>query len=207
MPAKDRRTAWKLGRSLGRMHVATAGKEESYDTLFRRQCQKHGYDFEDVAGQQPKVEETITLGLELMESNSITMHPEVIRLANLSANRQSDATSRAFTPFDLMPDNIVLAQRVFFLDYEWAGFRDIAFDVACVMAGFPQDLTTPALSDQETAEFSMPGEEVVLLAGSGRRLRQRGPGGSADRVGLLLSGALYYGSDKVNDLREFDIGR
>lgn len=105
LPAKDRRTALrKLGRSLGRMHVATAGKEESYDTLFRRQCQKHGYDFEDVADQQPKIEDTIALGLELMEGNSIAMHPEVTRLANLSAKRQSDATARAFTPFDLMPE-------------------------------------------------------------------------------------------------------
>lgn len=209
LSAKDRRTALrKLGRSLGRMHVATAGKEESYNTLFRRQCQKHGYAFEDVVGQQPKIEETIILGLELMESNSISMHPEVIRLANLAASRQADATARAFTPFDLMPDNIVLAQRVFFLDYEWAGFRDIAFDVACVMAGFPQDLSTPALSDQETAEFLDAWRAEVVHYWP--EFRDDGYFNEV-LVATLIAWAffslalLYYGSDKVNDLREFDI--
>ena len=129
-------------------------------------------------------------------------------MANLSAKRQSDATSRAFTPFDLMPDNIVLAQRVFFLDYEWAGFRDIAFDVACVMAGFQQDLTTPALSDQETAEFLDAWRAEVV---------HYWPEFRDDAyfnevlVASLIAWAffslalLYYGSDKVNELREFDI--
>src|SRR5699024_5194344 len=133
---------------------------------------------------------------------------EVIRLANLSAKRQSDATSVTFCQFDLMAVNCLLAQRVFFLDYAWAVFRDIAFDVACVMAGFPQDLTTPALSDQETAEFLDAWRAEVV---------HYWPEFRDDAyfnevlVASLIAWAffslalLYYGSDKVNELREFDI--
>lgn len=209
LPAKERLTALrKLGRSLGRMHVATAGKEESYNTLFRLQCQKHGYAEEDVAGQQLKIEEMISLGLELMEGNAITIDPEVERLAELAAKRQSDAGARAFTPFDLMPDNIVLAQRVFFLDYEWASFRDIAFDVACIMAGFPQDLTTPALTDEETAELLNAWRaEVVHRWPEFKEEDYLDDVIVASLVGwaFFSLALLYYGSDKVTELREFDI--
>lgn len=190
------------------MHVATAGKEESYNTLFRLQCQKHGYAEEDVAGQQLKIEEMISLGLELMEGNAITIDPEVERLAELAAKRQSDAGARAFTPFDLMPDNIVLAQRVFFLDYEWASFRDIAFDVACIMAGFPQDLTTPALTDEETAELLNAWRaEVVHRWPEFKEEDYLDDVIVASLVGwaFFSLALLYYGSDKVTELREFDI--
>ena len=67
--------------------------------------------------------------------------------------RDLSAHHRAFTPFDLSPDNIIVAETTHFLDYEWAGFRDVSFDLACVIAGFPQFLFSHPISDDEADVF------------------------------------------------------
>lgn len=143
----------KLGRALGRMHASTFGGSESYNTLLRRQCQKVRMDPNMVIDSDIDIANLITEGMQLMRANGIEVDPTVELFANDAIERQGRSTFRAFTPFDLTPDNIMVNQQVVFLDFEWASFRDIAFDVACVIVGFPQDETTPALSDEECTEF------------------------------------------------------
>lgn len=131
----------------------------------KRQCQKHGVSSSVITDSDVDIAELIRQGLGLVLENKVKVPAEVIALAEESANRQSRNDLLAFTPFDLTPDNIVLADQVVFLDYEWASFRDIAFDVACVIAGFPQDNTTPALTDREIREFIDRGvQKCICLA-------------------------------------------
>ena len=80
--------------------------------------------------------------------------PHVVRdFATDAQRRLASGQHRAFTPFDLSPDNIIYAERTQFLDYEWAGFRDSTFDVACVVAGFPQFLFPHTITDVEADAF------------------------------------------------------
>ncbi|HIW96487.1 MAG TPA: aminoglycoside phosphotransferase family protein [Candidatus Corynebacterium gallistercoris] len=151
---EDRRQAVrKLGRALGRMHSTTVGGAEAYRTLMRRQCQKHGLNPATITDSDIDIAELIRQGVQLFHANGLVSDPTVEAYAEEAAQRQERSDLRAFTPFDLTPDNIMLTHQVVFLDYEWASFRDVAFDVACVLAGFPQDNTTPALNDEEAAEF------------------------------------------------------
>ncbi|WP_462398535.1 phosphotransferase [Corynebacterium falsenii] len=143
----------KLGRALGHMHATTCGGAESYRTLLRRQCQKLHISPETVMETDIDIAALIRQGVELVRSNGLDVDETVEHYAEEAAHRQSRTDLRAFTPFDMTPDNIMLTKHVVFLDYEWASFRDVAFDVACVVAGFPQDNSTPALTTEETDEF------------------------------------------------------
>lgn len=152
--AEERKTAVrKLGRALGRMHATTYGGADSYNTLLRRQCQKHHINPDTVIDSDIDIANLVREGVNLMEANGVAIDPAVMQYANEAAERQGRFDFRSFTPFDLTPDNIMLTKQVVFLDFEWASFRDIAFDVASVIVGFPQDHTTPALTDDECVEF------------------------------------------------------
>lgn len=143
----------KLGRRLGKIHANTFGGRSAYEALMKRRCQKHGVSVNVIIDSDVDIAMLIRQGLNLLRENKVEIPEGVVAFANESANRQSRTDLLAFTPFDLTPDNIILADQVVFLDYEWASFRDIAFDVACVIAGFPQDNSTPALEDKEIREF------------------------------------------------------
>lgn len=143
----------KLGRALGRMQVATADGEESFDTLNRRQYSRHGLPAEQVGERDVDVAALVAQGLDLLRSSGIEIPDAVADFAAEAGHRQSRSRLRAFTPFDLTPDNIMLSDQIVFLDFEWAGFRDIVFDVACVIAGFPHDISTPLLDEDEADEF------------------------------------------------------
>lgn len=143
----------KLGRALGHMHAATYGDEQAYITLLNRQAQKHGVSADTITDSDIDIANLIYQGVNLMKDNGVPLDPVVESYAEEAAQRQRRKDLRAFTPFDLAPDNILLTQRIVFLDYEWASFRDIAIDVACVIAGFPQDNTTPALTKEDIREF------------------------------------------------------
>lgn len=149
-----RRTAVrKLGRALGRMHSHTFGDVEAFRILYRRQCQRHQLNPSKLEEYDIDIPQLIRRGMDLMTANDVAVDPVVAELAERAAQSQASPNAQAFTPFDLAPDNIMLTKNVVFLDYEWAKFRDITFDVACVIAGFPQDNATPALSDVEASEF------------------------------------------------------
>lgn len=143
-----------LGSALGRMHAGTAGKEEQFDTLFYR-----------LAGQRPGAEDIqrlrdrllahrIRLGLVMLKQAGIEVPTEVgVTAANIQS-RLLRGGVRAFTPFDLSPDNVIAADGgLHFLDYEWAGFRDATFDVAFVVAGFPLYISPRPYDDVAVQAF------------------------------------------------------
>ena len=97
--------------------------------------------------------QSIHVGEDLLRKAGIEIPDLVSEFAAEGRNRLLSAHHRAFTPFDLSPDNIIVAERTHFLDYEWAGFRDVSFDLACVIAGFPQFLFSHPISDDEADVF------------------------------------------------------
>ncbi|WKD57573.1 Phosphotransferase enzyme family protein [Corynebacterium capitovis DSM 44611] len=142
-----------LGTALGRMHAGTAGKEVSYDTLLARMV-KGDPDGKRVQQQRDKLlVDRMETGARALEAAGITLPTEVSIAAANTQTRLLKGGSRAFTSFDLAPDNIIYADRTQFLDYEWAGFRDVTFDVAFVIAGFPNHVLSYPISDNEAGAF------------------------------------------------------
>lgn len=143
----------RLGRALGLLHAASANRERDFDVLFSRMMAKHGANRTDASYRDELLKTGVRSGVEFLRSNGIRIEPAVERCAAEAQRRLVSGQHRAFTPFDLTPDNIVYSQRPEFLDYEWAGFRDATFDVACVIAGFPQSVFSHRIADAEADLF------------------------------------------------------
>ena len=126
-----------LGTALGRMHAGSAGREHAFDVLFARATNNRSGAETIQRLRERLLAHRIRFGLEMLEASGIDVPGEVAITAANVQTRLFKGGSRAFTPFDLSPDNIIYADRTQFLDYEWAGFRDVSFDVAFVVAGFP----------------------------------------------------------------------
>ncbi|AIJ33662.1 Phosphotransferase enzyme family protein [Corynebacterium imitans] len=126
-----------LGTALGRMHAGSAGREHAFDVLFARATNNRSGAETIQRLRERLLAHRIRFGLEMLEASGIDVPGEVAITAANVQSRLFKGGSRAFTPFDLSPDNIIYADRTQFLDYEWAGFRDVSFDVAFVVAGFP----------------------------------------------------------------------
>lgn len=142
-----------MGAALGRMHAGTADREDGFNTLLSRMWSRHRGD-EDVSGERDRgIVRAIESGMGRLEDLGVPVADGVRGLAGEAARRISSGHHRAFTPFDLAPDNILMAGRVGFLDYEWAGFRDATFDVASVIAGFPLHVFTEPPSPAESEAF------------------------------------------------------
>ncbi|MCQ9342768.1 phosphotransferase [Corynebacterium kozikiae] len=142
-----------LGEAIGRMHAGTAMKEPHFEILMHRMAAKYPEIAKTMHFRERLLRASILLGMELVEHSGIAVQ-ETVRDFAMDANRRlSSGHHRAFTPFDLSPDNIIVSSTTHFLDYEWAGFRDAAFDLACVVAGFPQFLFTEPISDDEADVF------------------------------------------------------
>lgn len=142
-----------LGTELGQMHAGTAGRETDYDALLNRLLRQHHEYAEMQRLRDQALQSSITLGCELLEEAGIDVPAEVRRLATTAQETLQSGHELAFTPFDLSPDNVIVGKQIHFLDYEWAGFRNACFDVACVVAGFPQFLFAGSISDDEAAAF------------------------------------------------------
>lgn len=142
-----------LGTALGRMHAGTAEREQDFNILLTRMLRNHPESSEIQQLRDAALIQSIQIGEELLRSAGIEIPDLVSQFAADGRNRLLSAHHRAFTPFDLSPDNIIVAETTHFLDYEWAGFRDVSFDLACVIAGFPQFLFTHPLSDDEADVF------------------------------------------------------
>ena len=142
-----------LGQSIGRMHAGTADREQHFDILLTRMLSRYPDTAELHEMRDASLLVSIDNGIELL-SNADVQVPHVVRdFATDAQRRLASGQHRAFTPFDLSPDNIIYAERTQFLDYEWAGFRDSTFDVACVVAGFPQFLFPHTITDVEADAF------------------------------------------------------
>lgn len=142
-----------LGQALGRMHSGTADREEDFNILMARMLRTHP-EFADVNRLRDRVLVfSIQAGLDLLSDAGFEIPQIVLNLAKDAERRLLTGHHRAFTPFDLSPDNIIVSERTHFLDYEWAGFRDVSFDIASVVAGFPQFLFSRPITDDEADVF------------------------------------------------------
>lgn len=142
-----------LGSALGRMHAGTAQREQDFNILFSRMLRQHPESGQIQELRDAALIQAIQLGEELLRNAGIEIPELVSEFAADGRNRLLSAHHRAFTPFDLSPDNIIVAEKTHFLDYEWAGFRDVSFDLACVIAGFPQFVFSHPISDDEADVF------------------------------------------------------
>ncbi|OFT85800.1 phosphotransferase [Corynebacterium sp. HMSC29G08] len=127
-----------LGTALGKMHAGTADKETQFNALFARMTRSR-IGAEKVQQLRDRLlSHRIRLGLAILEQAGFEIPNEVKVTASNLQTRLLRGGVRAFTPFDLSPDNVMYTDSgTQFLDYEWAGFRDAIFDVAFVVAGFP----------------------------------------------------------------------
>ena len=137
-----------LGTELGQMHADTAGREPDFEALLNRVVRNHP-DKVNYQLRADALHNSIYLGIEILERAGLMPPEAVTHYAYASAATLLSGNERAFTPFDLSPDNIIVSHRISFLDYEWAGFRNVGFDVACVIAGFPQFLFARPISNEE----------------------------------------------------------
>lgn len=142
-----------LGQALGRMHAGTADREEDFDILMARMLRTHPETSDVNRLRDRALVFSIQVGLELLRDADFEIPQVVLNLAKEAERRLLTGHHRAFTPFDLSPDNIIVAERTHFLDYEWAGFRDVSFDIASVVAGFPQFLFSRPITDDEADVF------------------------------------------------------
>lgn len=127
-----------LGSALGRMHAGTAGKEAQFTVLFERLTRERTGAERIQQLRDRLLAHRIRLGLAMLEQAGLDVPTEVAVTAGNIQSRLLRGGIRAFTPFDLSPDNVLYTPTgTHFLDYEWAGFRDASFDVAFVVAGFP----------------------------------------------------------------------
>lgn len=142
-----------LGTSLGKMHAGTAGAETSFNILLARMLRSIDGAREIQIQREAMLENRIEEGVDIIRQMGIDVPADVAAVAETVQVRMLHGGSRAFTPFDLSPDNIIFAERAQFLDYEWAGFRDVVADIAGVIAGFPQYISARPISEHETAVF------------------------------------------------------
>ncbi|MDK4238045.1 phosphotransferase [Corynebacterium propinquum] len=142
-----------LGSSLGRMHAGTAEREKEFDILMARMLKQHPQFGENQEVRDDALQQSILLGEQILEQSGFSVPQAFHDAAQIARKRVVGGSARAFTPFDLSPDNIIVAEKTHFLDYEWAGFRDVSFDIACVIAGFPQFVFTHPITDEEADTF------------------------------------------------------
>lgn len=143
-----------LGTALGKMHVGTADKEAQYNALFARMTRSRTGAEKIQQLRDRLLSHRIRLGLAILEQAGFEVPNEVKVTASNLQSRLLRGGVRAFTPFDLSPDNVMYTDSgTQFLDYEWAGFRDATFDVAFVVAGFPLYLSPRAYHEDAVSAF------------------------------------------------------
>lgn len=124
-----------MAQALGRMHAATVGREDDFAALLRRIGLPDTAD--GITAQIPEalaaVPRMLAAELGIAETPS-AFFDRVERSGRLFTH----GASRAFSPSDLCPDNIIVNEEgVRFLDYEWGGFRDATLDITYALASFP----------------------------------------------------------------------
>ncbi|AZA13681.1 phosphotransferase family protein [Corynebacterium choanae] len=189
----------KLGRSLGSIHAATADREEHFTILLKRMLARYPHTSTVQQMREVTLPKAIDRGLDLLVAAGITVDDQVQQFATEAQRRLVTGQHRAFTPFDLSPDNILLTAKPQFLDYEWAGFRDATFDVACVIGGFPQFLFAHPLTDSEAEAFvdAWVDEVKTLWPNVTNRVRLRARliaaliGWAASSVAYLYHGSMH----------------
>ncbi|MEJ5927165.1 phosphotransferase [Corynebacterium sp. H128] len=186
-----------LGRALGKLQVGTALREADFEVLLGRMLKAHPDTSYLQNLREMSLLASIDNGLELIAQSGVEVTPEVHNAAREAKRRLMSGQHRAFTPFDLSPDNIIESGHTYFLDYEWAGFRDFTFDVACVIAGFPQFVSARIITDEEVDAFVEAwARETRELWPSAADVDRRGARIVTAMVGWALASVayLYHGS-------------
>lgn len=143
-----------LGTALGKMHVGTADEEDAFNVLFHRMTRSRDNAAKIQHVRDRMLARRIQLGVDIIARSGIEVPHEVRTIANNVQSRLLRGGMRAFTPFDLSPDNIIYCKgKHHFLDYEWAGFRDVSFDVAFIVARFPMFLAAQPFNAAATQAF------------------------------------------------------
>lgn len=143
-----------LGISLGQMHAGTAVREDDYQVLLNRILRQHPDYADHQSIRDESLQDSINIGMQILREAGVELPERIELYATEAAKNLRSGKDRAFTPFDLSPDNVIVSNGLHFLDYEWAGFRNVGFDVACVIAGFPQFLFARPISDEEAEVFT-----------------------------------------------------
>jgi len=144
----------KLGRALGKMHAGTADEEDAFNVLLQRMTRSRPNAANVQRLRDRLLSHRIRVGVGVLERSGVAIPSEVRVAAGNVQSRLLRGGMRAFTPFDLTPDNIVQTDNRFhFLDYEWAGYRDVTFDVAFVVARFPVFLAAQPFNAEATEAF------------------------------------------------------
>lgn len=143
-----------LGTALGRMHAGTADEEDAFNVLLHRMTRSRPNAAPLQRLRDRLLSHRIRVGLRIMREAGFDIPHEVVLAARNTERRLLHGGMRAFTPFDLAPDNVIRSGNSFhFLDYESAGFRDVSFDVAYVVARFPVFLASQPFNKEATKAF------------------------------------------------------
>lgn len=136
--------AW--AQALGRMHAATAHREDDFAALLRHAGRQQWTD--PVEG--PPHAALAELPGVLEATLGVHTPAEVVQRAAETDRLLGRGALRAFSPSDLCPDNAMLtADGVQFLDFEWGGFRDVFLDAAYALVPFPGCWCSPQLSTEQ----------------------------------------------------------
>lgn len=133
-PAAAQRCLVSWARALGRMQAATAGRENDFGALLRRQGER--------AWRDPMAEDAraALAGVPGLLAQELGVHvPQAATVeARETARLLGGTRYRAFSPSDTCPDNnLVTSRGVRFVDFEWGCFRDVALDAAYFRVPFP----------------------------------------------------------------------
>lgn len=137
--AKAPKILVKLARLIGRMQVATAGREEDFHALLRRAETKT--DGVNVPYSSQLLANSLKSFPDLLASKlGVTLGEYIVERGEHATRRALQGNYRAFSPAELIPDNIlVTSSGVQLLDFAFCGYRDIGVDIAAILLGFPSD--------------------------------------------------------------------
>ncbi|CAM3694668.1 MULTISPECIES: hypothetical protein [Tsukamurella] len=146
-------SAW--AQALGRMHAGTYGREIDLHTLARLE---HTDSRNDPIARE--AEKAVTAVAQAVGGAGETTGAVLDAAVALF----TDGPFRAFSPSDVGPDNThVVGGAVRFLDYEWAGFRDGALDIAYALLTYPDCTPEGHSTDHDSAILEAWRSEIVRL--------------------------------------------
>lgn len=150
-------SAW--GQALGRMHTATLGGEEDFETLMRVSGKiKGGKGRVTVAGGGigDEAAASVTAHAAMLAEIDVELPEDSRKLLDSGLTLFAGGDFRAFSPADVGPGNILInGDGVQFMDYEWGEFRDATLDVAYALATFPALLSTDVVMDRPRLERAL----------------------------------------------------
>lgn len=151
--------AW--AQALGRMHAATAGREDDFAVLLRHTGRTRWAD----PLEGPARQALAGLPEVLQASLGVKTPPGVAARVTRTTHLFGRGGHRAFSPADLCPDNAMInAEGVKFLDFEGGGFRDVMLDAACALVPFPACWCVPPISAVQAEDLVQAWRAEVVAA-------------------------------------------